>query len=69
MVHYGFIIGLALGVILLYVNVVIQSGITYEYCKALAILCKLVMPVKQLFNSTQCSATILYHIIVKDLPF
>ena len=31
------------------VNVLIQSGITYEYRKAMAIFCKLVIPIKQLF--------------------
>ena len=31
------------------VNVLIQSGITLKYRKALPILCKLVMPIKQLF--------------------
>ena len=35
------------------VNVLIQSGITYKYRKTLAILCKLVMPIKQLFIQKQ----------------
>ena len=33
--------------------VLIQSGITYKYRKTLAILCKLVMPIKQLFIQKQ----------------
>ena len=45
--HFLIIIIIIFKLFFAIVNVLIQSGITYKYGKALAILCKLVMPINQ----------------------